>query len=139
MQSRHFDHVESTFTVSDFAPIDWSPGVTTGVPIGEINMVKTFTGDIDGRSETRFIGGISADQSTGGYAAMESFEGSINGLHGSINFVHIQIISGGTVTSMHVDIVAGSGTSELEGISGTGAIRVDPDGTHRFSLEFTFG
>ena len=33
-------------------------------------------------------------------------------------------------------IVPGSGTGELEGITGQGAITVDDDGTHRLTLEY---
>jgi hypothetical protein len=127
---------ESTFKVTKVAPLEWTPGVTTGLPFGEIDMVKEFSGDITGRSETRFIGGISPDNSTGGYVALESFDGEIKGLAGTCAIVHMQTITNGQITLMKLAIVTGSGTGDLAGISGDGEIMVDADGTHRLNLNY---
>ncbi|QDQ90025.1 DUF3224 domain-containing protein [Rhodococcus sp. WB9] len=124
-------HAASTFDVSDFSPWDGCPSVATGVTPGDIDMVKNFSGDIEGRSVTRFVGSLTEDQSAGAYAAWESFEGSIDGVAGSFAFLHMQVLSDSTVQAMALHIVPSSGTGGLAGPAGADGIRVDEDGTHR--------
>jgi len=126
---------DSTFSVADFKTREWAADVTTGLPIGDIDMVKEFTGDIEGRSHTRFLGGISDDQRTGLYVAMEWFDGTVAGRGGTFAFAHSQTIVDGGVTDAWAAVVPGSGTGALTGITGRGEIRVDADGTHRFVLD----
>ena len=130
-------HAASTFDVSDFSPRDGSPSVATGVTPSDIDMVKNFSGDIEGRSVTRFVGGLTEDQSAGAYAAWESFEGSIDGVAGSFAFLHMQVLSDSTVGAMALHIVPSSGTGGLAGLAGAGGIRVDEDGTHRLWLDYS--
>ena len=127
----HTLHAESTFTVSDFNLRDGEPEIETGVQFGDIDMVKQFSGDITGKAITRFFGGQTASGSCGIYVAYEAFEGSIAGRSGSFVFVHSQTMVEKEITAMMVQIGPGSGTGDLTGISGSGGIRVEPDGTHR--------
>lgn len=87
----------STFTVASFAPTDWSPEITTGLPTGHAHLVKEF------------------------------------------NVVHSSTVEGGpngAGASEFFRIVPGSGTRALSGITGTGALWVDADGTHHFRLDY---
>jgi hypothetical protein len=68
--------------------------------------------------------------------AMESFEGSLNGRTGAFNFAHSATTSGTDRTAEFFTIVPSSGTGDLAGITGTGAMAVDPDGTHRISFDY---
>lgn len=129
-------HAESTFTVSEFSLREGAPGIETGVQFGDIDMVKTFTGDIVGRSITRFLGGQTDTTTSGIYVAYESFEGSVASRAGTFVFVHSQTMVENEVTAMMVQIGPGSGTGELQGITGSGGIRVEADATHRFWLDF---
>ncbi|RZK94546.1 MAG: DUF3224 family protein [Rhodococcus sp. (in: high G+C Gram-positive bacteria)] len=129
-------HAASTFDVTDFNPRDWSPSVGTGVAPGDIDMVKKFSGDIEGRSVTRFVGGLTEDQSAGAYAAWESFEGTINGVFGTCALMDMQVLSDSKVDAMVLHIVPSSGTGGLEGVAGAGGIRVEEDGTHRLWLDY---
>ncbi len=66
---------------------------------------------------------------------MESFEGTVLGARGSFNFIHTASTTGQDRSHEYFLVVPGSGTDELAGISGSGAMSVDPDGTHRIELD----
>jgi hypothetical protein len=130
---------ESTFTVTSFDPVDWSPDIITGLPTGHANLLKTFTGAIQGRAVTQFSYSYDESSNTGTYLALESFEGLVDGLKGAVNVVHSSTVEGrtaGTSSSEFFKIVPGSGTSELSGISGAGALWVEADGSHHFRLDY---
>lgn len=127
-----------TFTVSDWTHIGGPPEIRAGLAISHAHMVKTFTGQIDGRAMTEFTGAFSAATNTGTYVAMESFEGSVNGHEGTFLFAHINTIEAGVASDDDhmLVIVPASGTHELTGIRGHGRISVDPDGTHHLTLTY---
>jgi hypothetical protein len=126
---------EATFTVDSFVPTDWSPPeVAVGLVFGEARMTKTLTGTMEGRTQTSFLGGMSEDQASGGYVAVEWFEGSVGGRAGRCLLLHSQLM-GGPTQGPWLHVVPGSGTGELEGLTGSGALEVDEDGTHRIWVE----
>ena len=129
----------STFTVASFEPVDWSPDISTGLPTGHAHLVKEFTGSIQGRAVTQFSYAYDESSNTGTYLALESFDGRVDGLGGAFNVVHSSTVEGGPPgpsLSDFCQIVPGSGTRELSGIAGTGAVRVDVDGSHHFELNY---
>ncbi|MFD7816148.1 DUF3224 domain-containing protein [Streptomyces sp. NPDC059785] len=124
----------ATFTVTTFVPADVKsePAVPTGLPVGVATMEKRFEGEeLSGRSATLFTAAFDQSTGVGTYVAMESFEGSVQGREGAFNFVHSATTTGSDRTAEFFTIVPSSGTGELAGISGTGGITVDTDGTHR--------
>lgn len=125
-----------TFTVTDFAPQPFTPTVETGLPTGYVLMRKEFAGAISGSAQTQFL--FAYDEEHGGtYVAMESFSGSIDGRSGTCNIAHSTTTSSGADRSAELlVIVPGSGTGGLVGISGTGSIVIDPDGTHHLNLDY---
>ncbi len=128
----------ATFTVASFEPSDLPPpDVTTGTPVGVARMVKQFSGGLTGRAETLFTSAFDQARGVGTYLAMESFEGSLDGRAGSLNLAH-SATTDGNPDRLHelVVIVPGSGTGALAGVSGTGAIRIDEDGTHHLDLDY---
>lgn len=126
-----------TFEVADFvtAPVPISE-IKTGMPVGFSTMRKTFTGEIDGRSETLFTAAFDPASGTGTYVAMESFEGSIAGHAGAFNFAHSATTTGRDRQAEFLAIVPTSGTGDLAGIRGTGGLTVDDDGTHRIWFDY---
>lgn len=127
----------ATFTTSDVDVTDYSPDVTTALPTGHLRMVKTYAGDVVGRSITQFTSAYDPGTGVGTYVAMESFEGSVDGRDGSFNFVHAASTSGTDRANEYGLIVPGSGTGELSGIEGTVTLAVDADGTHRIVFDHT--
>ena len=88
-----------------------------------------------GRSATLFTSAFDQATGVGTYVAMESFEGSLNGRAGAFNFVHSATTSGADRAGEYFAIVPSSGTGELAGITGTGSMTVDADGTHRIAFD----
>ncbi len=124
--------ISGTFKTKDFKPgiLAPSPEIQTGLPTGVATMEKLYSGDIEGRSATLFSAAFNPATAKGAYCAMESFEGSLKGRHGTFNFIHSAATSGMDRLNEFFSIVEGSGTDDLHNISGSGGMRVDPDGTH---------
>jgi hypothetical protein len=129
---------ESTFTVVGMIPTDVKPdpAVETALPVGVATMEKAYQGDIQGRSATIFTSAYDAATGAGTYVALESFEGSVNGLTGAFNYVHSATTSGADRSHEFFLLVPNSGTGALNGITGTGGLGIDADGTHRFWLDY---
>lgn len=126
-----------TFTVAEMVPQPFEASVTTGLPNGYALMRKEFRGAINGTAQTQFV--YAFDEERGGtYVALESFEGTIDGRAGACNITHSATTSGSDRSNEMLLIVPGSGTGELSGITGTGDIVVDADGTHHLNLEYRF-
>ena len=134
-------HLESTFTVTHFTPADVMPPdpVTTAVSIGVATLGKQFAGDVVGRSSTLFTSAFDPGRGEGTYLAIESFEGTVGGHGGTFAFVHAASTHGDDRFDEHFALVPGSGTGALAGISGSGALWVDADGTHRLHLDCELG
>ncbi|WP_035844830.1 DUF3224 domain-containing protein [Kitasatospora azatica] len=130
-----------TFSVKSFVPTELSPepAVATGVPVGVAKMEKQFEGEVAGRSATLFTAAFDQSAGVGTYVAMESFEGSLGGRAGAFNFAHSATTSGTDRSAEFFVIVPASGTGELAGITGTGGIAVDADGTHRIWFDYDLG
>ncbi|GAA2325898.1 DUF3224 domain-containing protein [Dactylosporangium salmoneum] len=127
-----------TFSVKSFVPttVAPEPAIATALPVGLAQMEKAFDGEIAGRAATLFTAAFDQASAVGTYIAMESFEGSVGGRPGAFNFVHSASTSGNDRTGEYFAIVPSSGTGELAGITGTGGLTVDADGTHRIWLEY---
>ena len=135
-------HASSTFTVSDWTPaappdaVGGQPLPTTAAPVGLAHMVKTFTGDLTGRAVTWFLGCRNEQTGEGSYAAMEVVDGVLGGRRGTFNIVHAASTHGSDRYDEHLAIVPGSGTDELAGLTGSGRVVIDDDGTHHLVLEY---
>jgi len=129
---------EATFSVSDFTPTSVVPipMVTTATPSGVSTMKKTYAGQVVGFSATLFSAAFDPQKGIGTYLAMESFDGTIGGKRGTFNFFHSATTGGTDRVNEFFGIVPGSGTGELAGITGTGGLAIDPDGTHRIWFDY---
>jgi hypothetical protein len=132
----------ATFTVSDWTPLDLPTTVggidvpETAAPAGAAAMVKTFTGELSGRSVTWFVGGLNSGSGAGTYVAVESFEGTLGEVSGTFGFVHAASTHGTDRYDEYFTLVPDSGTGGLAGISGQGSLCIEEDGTHRVQLEY---
>ena len=129
-----------TFEVADFtaAPVP-SPAITTALPVGVATMEKQYEGEVTGRSATLFTAAFDQATGVGTYVAMESFEGSLNDRAGAFNFAHSSTTLGAGRDGEFFVIVPTSGTGDLAGITGTGGLAVDADGTHRIWFDYEIG
>jgi hypothetical protein len=126
-----------TFSVRDFKPSELAltGGIETALPVGLSTMEKLYLGEINGRSATIFTSAFDPASGIGSYVAMESFDGTIGGLSGRFNFLHSAATRGSDRTDAFFSIVAGSGTGDFRGITGTGGISVAAE-AHRIWFEF---
>ncbi|MGF2947658.1 DUF3224 domain-containing protein [Microbacterium alcoholitolerans] len=131
-------HASGTFTVAAFAPVDppLDTGVETAVSVAVVRMEKHFTGEVAGRSTTVFTYALDHGTEIGGYVAMESFDGVLGGRSGTFNFSHSATTVGEDRSDESFTIIPSSGAGELAGISGSGGIAVDADGTHRIWFDY---
>jgi hypothetical protein len=102
--------------------------------LGKAVVKKTFSGEIVGTSVAHLLlGGI--DRGGMAYGGFERFDVSVAGKKGGFVLLHYATMapSGGSTAWTILD---GSGTGELEGISGTAEIVRHDDGSHDFTLDF---
>jgi hypothetical protein len=126
------------FKVEIFTPADVAPpvAIATALPVGVAVMEKRYEGDVRGRSATIFTSAFDQGSGVGTYVAMESFEGSLDGVTGTFNFWHAASTSGADRGHESFMIVPSSGTGELASIRGGGGMTIDADGTHRVWFDY---
>ena len=99
-----------------------------------------FAGEIEGKAAVEYVMFYSysdpKDQhkSTASYVGLIRFEGSVSGKSGSMVWEDNGTFEGGAAKSS-LRIAKGSGTGQLEGISGTGSYLANQDGC-RIELEY---
>ena len=104
--------------------------------IGRLSLDKTWSGDLVGTSKGQMLGSQSeTEKGSGGYVAMERFVGTLHGKKGSFSLQHHGTMGGGKF-DISVEVVPGTGTDELAGISGTLKIIID-GGKHLYELEYS--
>lgn len=111
----------ASFTVDSFEPVGEPEGI-----ISSAVLTKTFTGDVEGTSTVRMT---AAAQTA--YVAMELITGSVHGRKGSFVLLHVA-----SPEDARWVIVAGSGTDELTGLSGTAVLVRHDDGSHTFTVDY---
>ena len=129
---------DGTFTVESMIPAEVMPAVdvTTGVGVGVATMLKRYEGAIVGQSATLFTAAFDQAAGVGTYVAMESFDGTIDGAAGTFNFAHSATTGGTDRRDEFFTIVPASGTGALAGITGSGGMAIDDDGTHRIWFDY---
>ena len=114
--------------------IDLQPADPVVANTQRFEFHKSWSGGMQGSGSGVMLS--AGDPSTGsaGYVAIETFTGSIGGRSGSLAFQQFGTMSGGDPV-LRYEVVPGSGTEGLAGVSGT--IELDVvDGEHR--VRFTY-
>jgi Protein of unknown function (DUF3224) len=97
---------------------------------------RQYSGDVGGES----VGDMLTCQ-TGemrfGYVGMDCFVGTLNGRSGSFVFQHGEMNNGGDIRAFGF-IIDGSGTGELQSISGHLEIKFVPPGDHTITFDYSF-
>ncbi len=70
-----------------------------------------------------------------GYVALERIDGTLKGRRGTFALLHLGTMIGDT-SSGSWPVSPGSGTGELEGISGVARIEIDEAGGHTLFLDY---
>jgi hypothetical protein len=122
--------IEAGFEIAswDETPFDDGVGVSK---LTEALVAKTYSGDIDGTSTTKWLMAYAPDK-TATYVGIERIKGTIGGKRGSLVLIHEGAFEGGAATAT-LRVV--SGTDELAGASGGGKFRADPAGSVTLDLD----
>ncbi len=102
-------------------------------PAGRMVLNKVYSGGMDGTGVGQMIS-KRTDNGVAVYAAIEVFEGSIAGKQGAFTLIHNGYMSSET-QSLEVRIIEGSGSGELENISGGLNINQEAGG-HNYELQY---
>lgn len=123
-------HARGTFDIK-MTPIPAEPEQSSG--FGRMRIAKTFHGDIIGTGNGEMLATMN-EQHSGAYVAMERIDATINGRIGAFSLVHRGMMDEGA-HDLSIAIVPGSGSGELEGISGVFHLTIEA-GVHHYDLEY---
>ena len=104
-------------------------GTDLDVPVvGVTTFDKLFTDGLIGTSVVQMVSALGASGPLA-YVALERVEGSLEGRTGAFVLLHVGSVDEG-VPSLELQVVPGSGTGGLAGITGAGSITHTADGAH---------
>lgn len=105
----------------------------TSNQLDRMTLDKQFYGDLQARSQGEMLSARCGD-GTAGYVAIEQVTGTLMGKNGSFVLQHFGIMDqdGQQLT---LEVLPGSGTDELAGLSGNMDIRIE-EGLHFYQFEF---
>lgn len=129
-------HATATFELQNPTQAPLFADDPGGAPTGRRTFDKTFTGEIEGTSRVEMLAAGNPTAGAAGYVALELITATIDGRSGSFVVLHAGTMTPGSEPTATWTVAPGSGTGDFEGISGTGLIRFDADGTHVFELDY---
>ena len=103
--------------------------------VGRMDFTKRFAGELEGQSTGVMLSAGDPRAGEAGYIAMETVTGQLGGRSGALVLAQLGTMHAGDHTQTYV-IVPGSGNGELAGVSGTLALTIESDGTHRYELTY---
>lgn len=129
-------HATGTFVVQ-VKPVEPSE-VAKAANTGRMTIDKTWTGGMAGSSKGEMLTGITQSNASMAYVALERFTGSVDGHEGTLLFQHRAVMLNGKAEpgDPDVQVVPGSGTGALQGISGKLEILIE-QGLHRYQFAYT--
>jgi hypothetical protein len=101
------------------------------------SVQQAVTGDIQGSSDVRWIMAYTADDAAE-FVGVQSVTGSLGGRTGSFVLRSVGTFDGKTAAG-DVTVVAGSGTDDLAGISGTGSFNAPMGDEASITLDYELG
>ncbi len=125
--------ITGTFEVK-MEPLEYSGQSKDGAQLGRMSINKTFNGDLSATSQGEMLSAMTPVKGSAGYVAIEQASGTLNGKKGSFILQHFGVMAG-TESRLILEVVPGSGTGELEGLSGKMTIDIK-DGSHYYGFEY---
>lgn len=101
---------------------------------GRFDFVKTWTGDLNAEGAGAMFSAGDPAAGAAGYVAIETVTGTLHGRHGGFVLLQRGLMLPDGMT-LDYGIAPGSGTGELEGITGT--VTLDTSNGHAWELTFT--
>ena len=125
------NHATGNFEVN-VAP-QGEPDQAEGLTLGRMSLDKQFRGDLEGTGKGQMLTSVS-DGGSAVYVAVERVTGTLQGRSGSFILVHQGAMSRES-QHLSIHVMAGSGTGELQGLTGTFAITIT-DGKHLYDFDY---
>jgi uncharacterized protein DUF3224 len=122
--------VHGTFTVD----ISQRPQDPDTEGLGQMQLRKTWSGAVEGTGWGLMVSGGDPAAGSAGYVAMEVVEGTLGGRSGRFALQQFGTMQAGEAHQVY-EVVPGSGTGDLTGLSGTLALTVE-DGAHVYALTY---
>jgi hypothetical protein len=107
-----------------------------GARLLKVRNTKTFEGGISGTSATELLQAIAGDGGAA-YVGMERVAGEIDGRKGTFVLRHSASMTADGGGDMRVDVVPGSATGDLVGLTGELTITMTPEREHSYSFAYT--
>jgi hypothetical protein len=127
---------KGSFTVK-IAPAE-SPAIGKEGGIALMTIDKTISGDLAGTTKGEML--ATSTESTGAmaYVAIETVTATLDGRSGTFVFIHNATMNKNDPKSaaLHIQVVPGSGTGGLAGISGTFDVHIDAAGKHTYTFDY---
>ncbi|MFI6447731.1 DUF3224 domain-containing protein [Kitasatospora sp. NPDC050543] len=126
----------STSATGTFDLTSWRPEeAAEGSLLGRARITKSFQGDLTGTSTVDMLTVADTAGNPVAYVAVELVTGELGGRKGSFALQHSAPGSHGE--RLAIQVVPGTGTGDLTGITGTLEIVRPEDGSHSYTLEYT--
>lgn len=103
--------------------------------VSRFELSKMFHGDLRGVGTGVMLSAGDPQAGAAGYVAIETVRGQLENRQGSFALQQFGAMRGGSQT-LHYEVVPGSGSGELVGITGRLRFDIDGDGIHRYHLEY---
>lgn len=106
-----------------------------GGAVSRFELRKQYHGDLEATATGMMLSGGDPASGAAGYVAIEAVRGTLRGRTGGFLMMQLGAMQD---TSHYLDyrVVPGTGEGELAGLTGTLALHIEADGTHRFALAF---
>ena len=128
-------NISGSFTPT-LKPLDTYATGKHGMKLGRMLIDKTFEGELNAKSKGEMLSAMTPIKGSAGYVAIEQVEGTLSGKKGSFILQHFGIMNQGD-QRLVLEVVPGSGTGELTGLTGSMDIIIK-DGNHFYEFEYAF-
>ncbi|MDO8051083.1 DUF3224 domain-containing protein [Janthinobacterium sp. SUN211] len=102
--------------------------------LGRLSLDKRYHGALDASARGEMLSARASVAGSAGYVALERVEGTLDGRHGSFYLQHSGMMTRGA-PALSVTVVPDTGTEQLQGLSGSLAIRIE-EGKHYYAFTY---
>ena len=111
-------------------------GVAEKSGLGRMSLAKQFHGALEATSTGEMLAFRDAALGSGGYVAMETVHGTLDGRAGSFVLQHSSTMTRGE-PAQSITVVPDSGTGALAGLAGRMVVDIAPGGVHSYRFDYT--
>ena len=120
--------------IVNLEPLEATTQGIEGITLGRMAINKTFYGDLDAVSKGEMLTALTQVEGSAGYVAIEQVTGKLEGQSGSFVLQHFGIMDQES-ERLILDVVPGSATGELAGLSGSMQI-IREEGVHYYEFDY---